>query len=122
MRYLTATLIAFGLSASPALAQERAAASERPQMCKMMHNGKEMQGMMVKGEDGKTTCQMVDHASSDHSRMDHSDHSSMGHSRGDRSAMDHSSMDHSAMGHGDKHDDARETAEEDRPQAGHEHH
>lgn len=108
MKYLAATLIAFGLSASPALAQERETATKRPQMCKMMHNGKEMHGVMVKGEDGKMTCQMRDHAGSDHSQMDHS-------------SMDHSSSDHSAMDHGEKRGEAREASQKDKPQSGHDH-
>ena len=59
MKKLT-VFVAGVLLATPALAQSSQAPTggtavpvEKPQMCEMMHNGMKMQGMMVKGEDGK---------------------------------------------------------------------
>lgn len=60
MKMMILAAVAMGLSASPALAQDEAPA--KPKMCKMMHGDKEMHGMMVKGEDGKMTCKMMDHS------------------------------------------------------------
>ncbi|MBW3168041.1 hypothetical protein [Qipengyuania flava] len=62
-----ASVLAF--SASPVLAQE--APPEKPKMCEMMHDGKKMQGMMMKDNDGKMSCQMMDHSKMDHSKMEH---------------------------------------------------
>jgi len=60
MRTMIIAAVAMGLWANPALAQDEA--PEKPKMCKMMHEGKEMHGMMVKGKDGKMTCRMMDHS------------------------------------------------------------
>ena len=93
MKKLT-VFVAGVLLATPALAQSSqaptggtAVPAEKPQMCEMMHNGMKMQGMMVKGEDGKMTCRMMDKSQMDHGMMDHSQ-------------MNHGMMDHSQMGHG----------------------
>jgi len=71
LMFVAASLLAF--SASPVLAQEDPAQqeppAEKPQMCKMMHDGKEMQGMMKMGEDGKMACQMMDPSNMNHSTM-----------------------------------------------------
>lgn len=70
MKLMIATVSVLALSASPALAQEKAPA-EKPQMCEMMHDGKKMKGMMKKGEDGKMSCQMMDHSKMQHDQSEH---------------------------------------------------
>ena len=77
MKKLT-VLMAGMLLASPAMAQssQKAASdvpvqSEQPQICEMMHSGLNMRGKMVKGEDGKMTCRMMDHSQMDHGARGH---------------------------------------------------
>lgn len=69
MKMILTVAGALAFSASPALAQE--ATAEEPKMCEMMQDGKKMQGMMKKDEDGKMSCQMMDHSKMDHSKMGH---------------------------------------------------
>ena len=69
MKMILTVTGALAFSASPVLAQE--APSEKPKMCEMMHDGKKMQGMMMKDKDGKMSCQMMDHSKMDHSKMEH---------------------------------------------------
>jgi uncharacterized protein involved in copper resistance len=96
MKMILTAASVFALTANPALAQE--APAEEPKMCEMMHDGKKMQGMMKKGEDGKMSCQMMDH-----------------------SKMDHSKMDHSKMGHDKSAQGETKAAEAEKPQAEHKH-
>lgn len=93
------------LLAGPALAQADQAPKpvKKPQMCEMMHDGGKMKGMMVRGEDGKMTCRMMDHSQMDHSQMDPSQmdpsqmhHGTMEHGKMGHSQMNHGTMDHSA--------------------------
>lgn len=60
MKTVLTGLALLALSATPALAQDQAKPPEKPKMCEMMHDGKKMQGMMMKGKDGKMSCQMMD--------------------------------------------------------------
>jgi uncharacterized protein involved in copper resistance len=93
MKRLIIALAAGSMFAGPLAAQgqDTPAAAEQPQMCEMMHNGERMQGMMMRGEDGTMTCQMMEHGHMDHANMDHSQ---MQHG-----TMDHGHMDHGHMGH-----------------------
>ncbi|WP_141521557.1 hypothetical protein [Novosphingobium sp. PC22D] len=75
MKTIVAAIGLFGLAVTPALAHDKA--PETPKMCEMMHNGQKMQGMMMKGKDGKMTCQMMNGQQQgagpmDHSQMNHS--------------------------------------------------
>jgi len=79
--------IFFVLTASSLLAGPLAAHSndsdqtaEKPEMCEMMHDGEKMQGMMMRGEDGTMTCQMMDHPEMEHGQMEHGhmEHGHMG--------------------------------------------
>ncbi|MEH6759356.1 MAG: hypothetical protein V7676_17900 [Parasphingorhabdus sp.] len=66
---LGALVLLYGGSA---LAHEHKADASSDQKCRMMKDGKAMDGMMMKDADGKMTCQMMDHSKMDHSKMDHS--------------------------------------------------
>ncbi len=68
MKRLIMTLAAGSMFAGPLAAQDQdtPAAAEQPQMCEMMHNGKRMKGMMMRGEDGTMTCQMMKHGHMGH--------------------------------------------------------
>lgn len=68
MNRLLIAVAAVSLVADPVLAQsgETEQPAEKPQMCEMMHDGSKMQGMMVKGKDGKMHCTMMDHAKMNH--------------------------------------------------------
>lgn len=70
MKTILTAIAIVALSATPALAQDQEKAPEKPKMCEMMHGGQKMQGMMMKGNDGKMSCQMMDHSKMDHSKMD----------------------------------------------------
>ena len=69
MKMILTAASALALSATPVIAHE--APHEKPKMCEMMHDGKKMQGMMMKDKDGKMSCQMMDHSKMDHSKMEH---------------------------------------------------
>ncbi|MXP28474.1 hypothetical protein GRI58_06515 [Porphyrobacter algicida] len=76
-----ASIVAAALFAVPAIAQNEHSVpaskpsvgpSETPQACTMMHHGMKMRGMMMKGKDGKMSCQMMmDHSTMAQSKMDH---------------------------------------------------
>mgnify|MGYP002810237224 CR=1 FL=1 len=91
MKMIFSVPVSPSFSADQYLAQD--APSDNPIMCEMMHDGKQMQGMMKKDKDGKMSCQMMDH-----------------------SKMDHSKMDHGQSGHGKK-----KAAEAEKPQTEHKH-
>ena len=95
---LGALVLLYGGSA---LAHEHKADASSDQKCRMMKDGKAMDGMMMKGADGKMSCQMMDHSKMDHSKMDHSKMSAPDASDKAQPAMDpkmdHSKMDHSMM-------------------------
>lgn len=88
MKRLIVALAAGSMFAGPLAAQDQdtPAEAEQPQMCEMMHNGEQMQGMMKRGEDGTMTCQMMEHGHMNHANMEHGQ-------------MDHGQMDHGHMGH-----------------------
>lgn len=67
------------LALASAPAHTQSSPMEKPMPCEMMHDGKKMQGMMVKDADGKMHCKMMDQSKMDHSKMDQSkmDHSKM---------------------------------------------
>ena len=66
MKIFNIAIVLTGLVATPALALEEA--PEKSCKCEMMHDGKKMQGMMVKDKDGKMTCRMMDHSHMDHGK------------------------------------------------------
>ncbi|WP_147367389.1 hypothetical protein [Aurantiacibacter xanthus] len=83
MKRLIMALAAGSMFAGPLAAQDQdiPAQAEQPQMCEMTHNGERMHGMMMRGEDGTMTCQMMEHGHMDHANMNHSQ-------------MQHGTMDH----------------------------
>ncbi|GGO99600.1 hypothetical protein [Stakelama pacifica] len=64
--FVAGTLLAGPAWAGEAQTDQAAPPAETPQTCEMMHNGTKMQGMMVKGEDGKMICRMMDQPHMDH--------------------------------------------------------
>jgi len=105
MKRLIVTLAAGSMFAGPLAAQDQdtPAGAEQPQMCEMMHNGERMQGMMMRGENGMMTCQMMEHGEMDHAAMDHG-------------KMDHSQMSHDHMNHGQHAEPGAIESEAEAPQ------
>jgi periplasmic protein CpxP/Spy len=67
MKTAIGALVLLGLSAAPAAAHEQP--SENAKTCEVIHDGKKMQGMMMKDKDGRMTCKMMDHAKMQHGQM-----------------------------------------------------
>ncbi|MDM8011615.1 MAG: hypothetical protein QUV08_11690 [Parasphingorhabdus sp.] len=73
MKKMTTALGAMALLyGGTALAHEHKSDAASDQKCRMMKDGKAMEGMMKKNADGKMSCQMMDHSKMDHGKMDHS--------------------------------------------------
>lgn len=68
MKVLVASISLAAFAVSPAHAQQ--VSTKKPQTCEMEHDGRKMQGVLVKGPDGKMVCKM-DHSKMDHSKMGH---------------------------------------------------
>jgi uncharacterized protein involved in copper resistance len=62
---------AYAQPAATAQPSQTAKPAPKPQTCEMMHGTTKMQGVMVKGKDGKLVCQMMDHSTMDHGAMGH---------------------------------------------------
>ncbi|MEL1249650.1 hypothetical protein [Aurantiacibacter gilvus] len=116
MKRLIVALAAGGMLAGPLAAQDQdtTAEAEQPQMCEMMHNGERMQGMMMRGDDGTMTCQMMEHGQMDLANMDHGH---MQHGSMDHGQMQHGSMDHGHMGHGQAAEPSAAESQTETPQS-----